>query len=136
MAQQVITRYTDDLDGSDAAGSVGFALDGREYEIDLSDENAARLRDAFAPFVTAARRAGRGRGRQVASAPSRAGSGRSRQEMVGMRSWLREHGYKVADRGRISDDLVKAYETKTPAASGEGRDGSAPSVQFSDGSGS
>ena len=43
-----------------------------------------------------------------------------------MRSWLREHGYKVADRGRISDDLVKAYETKTPAAVGQKTDSEKP----------
>ena len=50
-----IVRYTDDLDGSDASGPVDFALDGREYEIDLNDENAAKLREeVFAPFIAAA----------------------------------------------------------------------------------
>ena len=67
VAQTVITRFTDDLDGSQASGSVAFGLDGREYMIDLSDENAARLRDALAPYVAAARRVGRGRGRTAAT---------------------------------------------------------------------
>ena len=67
VAQTVITRFTDDLDGSQASGSVAFGLDGREYTIDLSDENAARLRDALAPYVAAARRVGRGRGRTTAT---------------------------------------------------------------------
>src|SRR6476620_416375 len=61
MAQQTTVRFIDDLDGSDASGTFDFAIDGRKYQIDLSDENAAKLRDALAPYVGAARKAG-GRG--------------------------------------------------------------------------
>jgi hypothetical protein len=115
MAQQTIVRYTDDLDGSEASGSVEFALEGRSYEIDLSDENAAKLRDALAPYVAAARRAG-GRGRQAEASPRpRVGSGRTREEMAEMRTWLRENGYKVSDRGRIPNEYIQAFGSKTPA---------------------
>src|ERR687893_236585 len=48
VAQQTIVMFVDDLDSSEASGTVDFALDGRSYEIDLSDENAAKLRDALA----------------------------------------------------------------------------------------
>jgi len=48
MAQQTTVRFVDDLDGSDASGTFDFSLDGRQYQIDLSDENAAKLRDALA----------------------------------------------------------------------------------------
>src|SRR3954447_1912759 len=58
MAQQVNVKFVDDLDGSDAAGTVSFALDGRAYEIDLSEDNAARLRDSLAAFIAAARKNG------------------------------------------------------------------------------
>src|SRR3954447_4127167 len=58
MAQQVNVKFVDDLDGSDAAGTVSFGLDGRSYEIDLSDDNAARLRDSLAAFIAAARKSG------------------------------------------------------------------------------
>ena len=54
MAQQVNVKFIDDLDGSDAAGTVSFGLDGKAYEIDLSDDNAAKLRDSLAVFVGAA----------------------------------------------------------------------------------
>ena len=47
MAQQTTVRFIDDLDGSDASGTFDFAIDGRKYQIDLSDENAAKLRDAL-----------------------------------------------------------------------------------------
>jgi hypothetical protein len=118
VAQQVITKFTDDLDGSEASGSVEFALDGRSYEIDLSEENASKLREALAPFVSAARRLGgdHGRGRQAgASAKPRSSSARSREEMAEMRRWLRDNGYQVSDRGRIPNEFIQAYESKTPA---------------------
>src|SRR5687767_14745192 len=115
VAQQVITKYTDDLDGSEASGTIEFSLDARQYEIDLSDQNAARLRDVLAPFVAAARRVGGGR-QAIPSPKSRSASGRSREEMAEMRRWLRENGYKVSDRGRIPRDFVQAYETKAPAS--------------------
>ena len=38
--------------------AVSFAIDGRAYEIDLSEDNAARLRDSLASFVAAGRKSG------------------------------------------------------------------------------
>ena len=51
MAQQTTVRFVDDLDGSDAVGTVTFSLENRAYEIDLSDENTDKLHDALAPFI-------------------------------------------------------------------------------------
>ena len=45
MARKVQVVLTDDVDGGEASETVNFALDGVTYEIDLSDENAAKLRD-------------------------------------------------------------------------------------------
>lgn len=45
-----------DLDGSVAAQGVRFSLDGQHHEVDLSEANATRLRDAVAPYVGAGRR--------------------------------------------------------------------------------
>ena len=47
----------DDINGSEPAKTVHFSLDGKAYEIDLSEQNAAALRDALAPWIAAARRA-------------------------------------------------------------------------------
>ena len=41
MAQKVHITLEDDLDGGDATETVAFGLDGRSYEIDLNDKNAA-----------------------------------------------------------------------------------------------
>ena len=51
MAQKIQTLFIDDLDGSEAEGTVRFGLDGTEYEIDLNGEHAQALRDALARYV-------------------------------------------------------------------------------------
>jgi hypothetical protein len=56
MARQVQLTFIDDVDGSVASETVTFGPGGRRYELDLSESNAAKLRDALAPFVAAARR--------------------------------------------------------------------------------
>ena len=43
MAQQVVIKLEDDLDGGDANETLTFGLDGVSYEIDLSDAHAAEL---------------------------------------------------------------------------------------------
>ena len=77
MAQKVQTLFIDDLDGSAAEGTVRFALDGTEYEIDLNAEHAQQLRDALAAYVRAARRARR---RFSPARPRRAPGTRGRSE--------------------------------------------------------
>src|SRR5512138_1573289 len=59
MAQKVQILLTDDLDGSEAAGTVRFGLDGTDYEIDLSEKNESVLRDALAQYVGSARKVSR-----------------------------------------------------------------------------
>jgi hypothetical protein len=99
MAQKVNIVLVDDIDGSEAEETVSFALDGKEYEIDLSAKNAARLRDAFAPYVGHGRKAaGRRRGRT--------GAGPSPADI---RAWARDIGFKVPDRGRVSSEVREAY---------------------------
>jgi hypothetical protein len=43
MAQRLSATHTDDLDGGKAAETVSFAMDGVQYEIDLSARNAKSL---------------------------------------------------------------------------------------------
>ena len=49
MAQRVQIILEDDYDGGSADETVSFALDGAEYEIDLSSKNATGLREALGP---------------------------------------------------------------------------------------
>jgi nucleoid-associated protein Lsr2 len=58
VARKIQIVFIDDLDGSEADGTVRFGLDGTEYEIDLNAGHAQALRDVLARYVQAARRAG------------------------------------------------------------------------------
>jgi hypothetical protein len=105
MARQTTVTLVDDLDGSEAEEQVEFSVDGRSYEIDLSMVNASRLRDALAPFVSAARRTAARRA--VAAAPARAGSDRALNQAI--REWAIAQGMKVSERGRIPTNVLTAY---------------------------
>ena len=84
MATHIERVTVDDIDSStDAVATHRFALDGVEYEIDLSPANLRRLHDALAPFTTAARRLPRHRtGKPAAATPTRTGA---------VRRWWAQH---------------------------------------------
>lgn len=109
MAQQTIVTLVDDLDGSEADQTVEFALDGVSYEIDLSETNASRLRDALAGFVSHARRTGGRRRGTSRSAGGGARPGVDREQNAAIREWARKRGMKVSDRGRIPAEVLEAY---------------------------
>ncbi len=112
MAQRVRIELTDDLlgDGTSADETVTFSLDGVSYEIDLTADNAAKLRDGLAIWVASARRvAGRKQaGRPAASAGRRTRSGAGSANDI--REWARAQGMEVSDRGRVRDEVRAAYE--------------------------
>lgn len=56
MASRTVVELFDDLDGGRADETVTFALDGVEYEIDLSKANATALRDVFVDYIGAGHR--------------------------------------------------------------------------------
>ena len=107
MAQKVHTLYVDDLDGSEAEGTIRFGLDGTEYEIDLNAKHAQELRDVLARYVTAGRRV-----RASTSQSSR--SGRKAQpnalNTTEIREWAKAQGIEVKDRGRIPAELVVKFK--------------------------
>jgi hypothetical protein len=111
MAQRVNVILVDDLDGSDAAETVSFGLDGVDYEIDLNEEHAAELREALALYVGHARRVGGRRKRaQSGGAASRNGDRGSGPTPAEIRAWARENGWDVPERGRVAAEVREAYE--------------------------
>lgn len=111
MAKKVTVTLVDDLDlESTADESVEFALDGVTYEIDLSEANAAALRESLAKWIDAARRSG---GRKKTGMRPTAGvrTGAShREETAAIRAWARENGFTVSARGRIPTEVLEAYQ--------------------------
>ncbi len=110
MAQRVNVVLVDDLDGSDAVETVSFALDGVDYEIDLSDQHASELRTALSLYVGHGRRTGgRRKGGKRAAAAS-AAAGPESATAAEIRSWARDNGWEVPERGRVSADVREAYD--------------------------
>src|SRR5687768_12650927 len=115
MAQKVQVLLVCDLHADEVEGSetIAFGLDGSSYEIDVCDSHGAELRDAFAPFVGAARRAGRagaGSGARRAGRGRSSGGGGGKQDVSEIRDWARKNGFQVSERGRIAAEVLAAYE--------------------------
>ncbi|MDR0504757.1 MAG: Lsr2 family protein [Bifidobacteriaceae bacterium] len=104
MAQRVQVLLVDDLDGGTAEETVTFALDGVNYEIDLSGHNAHQLREALKRWTDTARRVS-----------NRRTTGRTRRpanpndDTAKVRAWALAAGHTVSDRGRIPQPIRDAY---------------------------
>jgi Lsr2 len=123
MAQKTIVTLVDDLTGEAAENisTVEFALDGRAYKLDLTDENSAKLHDALSQYVNAARKIG-GR-RRSTTRPDRGSkstsrtTGYNRETLKSIREWAKKNGHNVSDRGRLPAEVVQAWETAQAARS-------------------
>lgn len=109
MASKIITLYVDDLDGTDIetgkGGPVTFGLDGQEYSIDLTEQNAEALRSLLQPYIS------------VASKVARTGGPRARKATSGptpaeLRTWAADNGIEMPARGRIPDSVRAAWENR------------------------
>ncbi|GAB2733099.1 histone-like nucleoid-structuring protein Lsr2 [Streptomyces bullii] len=101
MAQKVVVTLFDDMDGSEAAETIAFGLDGKSYEIDLNEANARKLRKSLAPYVAAGRKRTRsGRAyRQTEVAP----------DPAAVRAWAQANKMEVPARGRIPKKVYEAF---------------------------
>jgi hypothetical protein len=110
MAQVTLVQLVDDLDGTSSQdiSTVQFGLDGVNYEIDLTDTNADKLRQVFEDYVGAARRTGGRvkRGTRTNGGGAASGSGEAGQ----IRLWANENGFELSNRGRIPAHVVEAYK--------------------------
>ena len=113
MAKQIIDKLVDDLDGGDADETVKFALDGVQYEIDLSEKNAGKLRELFDPYIQAGSKVGRG-GVVVGgrAARGRGSAAADREQNKAIRAWAKKEGRDISDRGRIPQEIVDEYHAK------------------------
>ncbi|MGA5122930.1 histone-like nucleoid-structuring protein Lsr2 [Streptomyces pseudogriseolus] len=101
MAQKVVVTLFDDIDGSEAAETIAFGIDGTSYEIDLNETNARKLREALEPYVDAGRK--------------RARSGKAYQQTevapdpAAVRAWAQANRMDVPARGRIPKKVYEAF---------------------------
>lgn len=102
----VTTEFTDDIDGGKASGTVRFAYDGVEMEIDLSSRNKNAMEKALKPYIDAGRKVRTARSKRTTTSSS---SGR-RTDLSLIRDWANDNGMAVSSRGRIAADVVAAYD--------------------------
>lgn len=102
MAKRTQVLYVDDIDGSEAEGTVRFGFDRAEYEIDLNKKHADQFAKALGPFIAAARKV-------PSSRRMTRGARAARHDQSDVRAWARAQDIKVSDRGRIPADVLAKY---------------------------
>ena len=105
MAQRVQVQLIDDINGEVADETVTFGIDGTTYEIDLTAENAAKLREKLSLYLEKGRKARARSGVQQRSKPS------GKEDSHRIRLWAKENGYETSARGRISKTIIEAFQT-------------------------
>ena len=105
MAKKQKTILVDDFDGSEASVSIDFSFEGTNYTIDLTEDHAREMREAFEKYTEVAQKQRRRSGRR-----SGGGSGLSREKLQAIRDWATSKGYQVAPRGRIKQEIIAEYE--------------------------
>lgn len=110
MSQKIRVEVVDDLDGSSpAAETIQFAYEGRRFEIDLSEANAARFRAMISEYADHARRA------QLRPA-RRPRTGSDRRNAAEVRQWALAQGMSVSSAGRIPT-RIRRTTSRTAALS-------------------
>ena len=106
MAQKVSIQLVSDLSGGEADETVGFALDGTTYELDLTSKEADKFRGYFQDYISVARKVSGGRGKK-SSAP------KSTEDLAAIREWAKSQGMEVSERGRVAQSIKDAYYAAT-----------------------
>jgi hypothetical protein len=101
VAKKTIVEWVDDIDGTAASETVTFTIDGSRYEIDLSEENAEKLRSTLSGWIDASRRM---RGARPKEDPA---------ESAKARKWAIDNGFNVGPRGRLRTEVLDAFRSRT-----------------------
>lgn len=118
MATVTRFEYVDDIDGKpldvDELNTVQWSWSGVEYEFETSTANLDRIENGRLPVSTLlakSRRIG-GRKRTPGKNPSPKKTAGSPADTKAIREWAQQNGYAVADRGRISAEVVEAFNNQ------------------------
>lgn len=97
MAQKI--TLLSDLSGKPDASTVTFGVAGVNYEMDLTESEQTAFAKVLAPYVDKAR---------VVVVEETETTPQS--DAPAIRAWARSKGLKVSERGRLSSDIVAAFE--------------------------
>lgn len=116
MVTRIHTKLLSDLDGEEATHTTRFGLDGKEYSIDLTDEQDDELREFMAKYVTSAQKITTGRPGPSAyrqqAIPAYQSQQARRDELTEMRAWARSKNIDVAERGRVPQSIIDMYNNR------------------------
>ena len=122
MARNTAVQLLDDLTGEPAGETVGFALDGIDYDIDLSFPNADGLRALLERYIEAGRRTGgrKQRPRLVPGAkrPKAVAKSRARKADAPAKAATGKSAAKAAP-AKTKAAPAKAAAAKKPAANAD-----------------
>lgn len=104
MARKVI--YTDDFTDEKGAETVAFSFEGKDYEIDLAEENRKAFAELLAPYI----QAGRAAQAPVSEQKPPISAAARRERVAAIREWAKAQGMQVLDSGRLPFDVIEAYE--------------------------
>ena len=133
MAERLVRQLIDDLDRTEITDGGGerleFGLRQVRYRIDLTNANVAKFERALAPYLDAATKLSPRLARTAAATkegskaapksarkkPSRRAKAVRRSPKGGLaeiRSWARESGFAVSERGRIAATVIEAFNAR------------------------
>jgi len=105
LATVVVDRLAADVGGEQPTEVVALSYRGVDYEIDLPEKAANGLDQVLAPYLAQARRV-RGKRRKTGRPAVTASVAHDPREV---RAWARTRGIVIADRGRVSADVMRQY---------------------------
>jgi Lsr2 len=108
VAQKISVTFACDYDSREIPDGEqmtrAFSLDGRDYEIDLCERHSQKFDEVLSRFAEKARkvtnRVGKPKRRTTAH----------RQRSADIRTWAKQSGMDVSDRGRIPANVIAKYE--------------------------
>ena len=120
MPTRTIVQILDSFDGQELdpdTRPITLIVDRRQWTLYLSEQNARAFYgqieqwtesepESVAPAPSSAERVRRA---VSGSASSASGTTTGSPDLAAVREWAREHGYEVADRGRVSAEVQEAY---------------------------
>jgi hypothetical protein len=124
MSRQLLTIITCDLcekqvdheDVKSVKVNVTINDESHGVELDLCPDHALKAYDALRPFLNVGTPIAPAAKPKVRRAGEQRPTRRDPVQVAAIRTWARENGYPVSDRGRIPNDVEAAYNARSRAA--------------------
>lgn len=121
MTQKVEVTIVSDLTDEVGAHTVDFGWAGNGYEIDLTEAERGEFETFVQRYIDAGRKVTSKRGRPrgatakaASSVAAHAGTGLTKEQRQEVRAYAAQHGYTLAERGRLPSLAITAWQEQNP----------------------